>query len=350
MQQFNITKGIKGVVRASEYGIRWSYMTSEKAKYKARVLAFWQKHGLTATQDAFPVKRRTLFLWKQQLTQGQGKISSLNEGSKRPQQVRTRQWQTDILAQIKTIRSLHPNLGKEKIYILLKPWCLKYHLSCPSARTIGRLIHDQPDKLRAKPLKVSHFGRLKNLRNKPKRLHKPKHFVAQYPGHCGSFDTVEKILHGSRRYIITFTDVYSRFSFAWATHSHASQAATDFFHLITQVFPYQLQYILTDNGSEFAKAFDQEVKQQHKTHWHTYPRTPKMNPHVERFNRTLQEEFLNFHETLLIEPDQCNEKMIDYLLWYNGQRPHWSLKLQSPIQFLKLNHPECNMWWPNTRI
>jgi transposase InsO family protein len=323
-------------------------MTSDKAKYKARVLAFWDKHGLQATLDAFSVKRRTLYLWQSQLTQGQGKILSLNEGSKRPHQVRTRQWHPEILVQIKHLRSLHPNLGKEKLHILLKPWCVQQRLACPSARTIGRLIADQPDKLRAKPLKVSHFGKLKTIRNKPKRQHKPKDFVAQYPGHCGSFDTVEKILHGSRRYVITFTDVYSRFSFAWATTSHGSQAATEFFHLIAQVFPYPLRYILTDNGSEFAKAFDTEVKRQHKTHWHTYPRTPKMNPHVERFNRTLQDEFLDFHEYLLLEPDQCNQEMIDFLLWYNGQRPHWSLNLLSPIQFLKLNHPECNMWWPST--
>lgn len=348
MSQFNVTQGIKGIVRASAYGIRWSYMTSDKAKYKARVLAFWDKHGLQATLDAFSVKRRTLYLWQSQLTQGQGKILSLNEGSKRPHQVRTRQWHPEILVQIKHLRSLHPNLGKEKLHILLKPWCVQQRLACPSARTIGRLIADQPDKLRAKPLKVSHFGKLKTIRNKPKRQHKPKDFVAQYPGHCGSFDTVEKILHGSRRYVITFTDVYSRFSFAWATTSHGSQAATEFFHLIAQVFPYPLRYILTDNGSEFAKAFDTEVKRQHKTHWHTYPRTPKMNPHVERFNRTLQDEFLDFHEYLLLEPDQCNQEMIDFLLWYNGQRPHWSLNLLSPIQFLKLNHPECNMWWPST--
>ena len=116
-----------------------------------------------------------------------------------------------------------------------------------------------------------------------------------------------------------------------------------------QVFPYPLQYVLTDNGSEFMKHFDEELRRLCQTHWHTYPRTPKMNAHVERFNRTLQEEFLDYHEDLLLEPDDFNKAMIPWLLWYNGERPHWGLNLQSPIQFLTKQDPKkCNMWWPNT--
>jgi hypothetical protein len=39
---------------------------TDKAKKKFEVLVFWEKHGLSATMDAFGVKRRTLFLWKKQ--------------------------------------------------------------------------------------------------------------------------------------------------------------------------------------------------------------------------------------------------------------------------------------------
>ena len=60
--------------------------------------------------------------------------------------------------------------------------------------------------------------------------------------------------------------------------------------------------MLTDNGPEFMKHFDEEVKRLHKVHWHTYPKTPRMNAHVERFNRTFQEEFLDYHEDLLVDP------------------------------------------------
>ena len=55
------------------------------------------------------------------------------------------------------------------------------------------------------------------------------------------------------------------------------------------------------------KHFDEELRRLCQTHWHTYPKTPKMNAHVERFNRTLQEEFLDYHEDLLLEPDDLNK-------------------------------------------
>lgn len=119
----------------------------------------------------------------------------------------------------------------------------------------------------------------------------------------------------------------------WATKSHGSLAAKEFFHIVCKLFPYPLTYVLTDNGSEFMKLFDQELRRLHKVHWHTYPRTPRMNAHAERFNRTIQEEFLIYHEELLVDPKQFNRPLIPWLLWFNADRPHWSLnlKIASPI-------------------
>ena len=97
------------------------------------------------------------------------------------------------------------------------------------------------------------------------------------------------------------------------------------------------------------KHFDQEIRRLHKNHWHTYPKTPKMNAHVERFNRTIQEEFIDYHEELLITPNQFNRQLIPWLIWYNAERPHWAVKLKSPVQFLLKENPSlCNSGWPNT--
>ena len=165
------------------------------------------------------------------------------------------------------------------------------------------------DKMRSQPIKVRASGQ-RIERKKTRKGRKPKGYKASAPGQCRAFDTVEHFLDGIRRYVITFTDHYSRFAFAWATHSHASLAAREFFAILTDVFPYPLQSVLTDNGSEFMKHFDEEIRRLHKTHWHTYPRTPKMNAHVERFNRTIQEEFIDYHEELLITPDEFNHRLI----------------------------------------
>ena len=103
----------------------------------------------------------------------------------------------------------------------------------------------------------------RNGKKRPKKRHKyrkPKEFVATTPGHCGALDTIEKFIDGTRRYVITFTDLYSRFSFAWATTSHASLAAKEFFQVVRKVFPYPLSFILTDNGSEFMKHFHEALR------------------------------------------------------------------------------------------
>jgi len=151
--------------------------------------------------------------------------------------------------------------------------------------------------------------------------------------------------------VITFIDLFSRFAFAWATNSHTSQAAAKFYLLVKTVFPYQINTVLTDCGSEFMKHFDTLLEAQQTKHWRTYPRTPKMNAHDERFNRTIQDEFINYNLEELLSLQSFNDKLLNYLLWYNGERPHWSLKLKSPIQFLMLkyaNNQKCNMWWPYT--
>ena len=349
MQIHRINYHVRGSGRLADYAIRFLRMITEQAQRKARILTFWHTHGLKATVEAFGVKHRTLYYWQAQLKQGKGQLEALNPKSKVPKVRRRRLWPPEVIQEIRHLRTAHPNLGKDKLHPFLKTYCTIHNLRCPSDRTVGRLIADAPDKMRTFPVKVRHNGTVV-IRKPRKKARKPKHFKATYPGHCGSFDTIEKIIDGTRRYVLTFTDVFSRFSLAMATTSHASLAASQFLQLVTTVFPYKLTYVLTDNGSEFQKHFDIALKTAYRTHWHTYPKTPKMNAHVERFNRTVQEEFLDYHRRdLLLDLPTLNQKLLDYLVWYNAERPHWSLNNQSPLQFLSTNnHPECKTWWPHT--
>lgn len=349
MQVHRISYKIKGFVRLSDYAIRWRHMISDKAKHKAKVISFWHKYGTEATELAFDVKERTLYYWQAKLKKSGGNLEALNNKSTKPKNTRIRSWPQEVINKIKTIREEHPNLGKDKVYIELKDYCKDYNLILPKPATIGNIIKDLGG-LRKRPIKIRHNGKIV-LKKRVKVIRKPKNFKASFPGHCGSFDTIEKIVHGSRRYVITFTDVYSRFSLAWATNSHASTAAKEFFDLTTFLFPYPLQNVLTDNGSEFKKYFDQELRRLHKLHWHTYPKTPKMNAHCERFNRSLQEEYIDYHEYELLDTNVFNKGLMKHLLWHNTKRPHWSLKLKSPVQYIVDNYPQdCNMYLTNTDI
>ncbi len=325
--------GIKGFVRTYNYGLKWLRMITDKAKYKARVLAFYQKHGLNATLDAFTAKRSTIFLWQKKLKEGQGKLETLNNQSRAPQSKRTRNWAAKALDEIKRLRWEHPNLGKDKIYPLLKEFCNQEGLVCPTGSTIGRLIKDLGG-LRIFPQKVSHFGKVKLLK-RAKVLRKPKDFKAEYPGHLVALDTVERFIFGVRRYVITFEDIYTRFGFAWGTNSHASKAAKEFFDYCLLVFPYPIIFVLTDNGSEFKKHFNQELLNLHLIHYHTYPKMPKMNAHCERFNRTIQEEFVDFHQSELLDLVIFNRSLMSWLIWYNTKRPHYAFQNKlSPVQYI----------------
>jgi len=192
--------GIKGFVNLYEYSLKYRYMITEKARNKARTLIFWEKHGLEATLDAFPVKRSTLFLWKKKLKERKGKLESLNDKKRIPKTKRRRIWLFEIRNKIKNIRKEHPNLGSEKIYPLLSSFCKENNLRCPKPRTIARIIADDPEKMRVFPQKISHFSKIKPIKRR-KVLRKPKGLKPEYPSHLIALDTIEKIVNGCRRYI-----------------------------------------------------------------------------------------------------------------------------------------------------
>jgi len=330
--------GVKGFLTIYNDGLRYRYMITERAKYKAKVLVFWEKHGLEATMDAFPVKRSTLFLWKKKLREGGGKIETLNDKKRVPITRRKRIWPFEIRQKIRNLRDIeeHPNLGPEKIYPLLLSFCRERGFKCPRPRTIARIIADAPDKMRVFPKKISHFGKIKPIKRQ-KVLRKPKDLKPKYPGHLIALDTIEKIVNGCRRYVITFEDIYTRFSLSWATKSHASKAAEEFFKLCLKAFPYSFNFlwVLTDNGSEFKKHFAERLRELHLIHYHTYPKCPQMNTHIERFNRTIQEEFIDYFSYLLVNPDEFNRRLVDYLIFYNTERVHCAFKNKlSPVQFM----------------
>lgn len=333
MRQFNIFRGTKGFAVAAERAIRFAYMISETAKERGRILTFWKKHGLAATDEAFTVKRRTLYLWQQKLERAGGRLEALNNGSRVPKKKRQRRYDWRIVEEIRRLRAVYPNLGEKKLYPLLAEFCAPLKLSCPKPATIGRIVKDKGG-MRLAPLKTTGRGKVLQYKRR-KVLRKPHDLKADHPGHLVALDTVERFVHGLRRYVITCEDIDSRFAFAWATSSHASKAAEEFWGRWQRVFPHRTTFALTDNGSEWKKHFADRLLELQVTHYHTYPKTPKMNAHVERFNRTIQEEFVDYHDALLLDLERFNKKLMDWLLFYNTKRVHHAFKNRlSPVQYL----------------
>ena len=107
--------------------------------------------------------------------------------------------------------------------------------------------------------------------------------------------------------------------------------------------PYAIKAIKTDNGLEFAKDADQAMAQKGIVHFHTYPKSPKMNAYIERFNRTLQEEFVDHHEGLLFDSNinVFNSALMDYLLFYNTKRIHLGINSQTPMNYIIIKSNMC---------
>jgi len=337
----------RGFGRLYEYAYKQTHMITKEAKQRQKILGFWQKYGLEATKEAFNgVGQSTLYEWRKVYRDSGYDLNSLSPASQRPDNIRKRKIDPEILAEIRRLRlEVCPNMGKEKVKIFLDRFCAKRKIKTISSSTIGRIIKDK--KIYHHRQKISHFGIIRMMKRK-KKLRKPKEFSVEARGDLIEIDTIVKFVGNIKRHVITAVDVYSRYTFAWGYEKANSINTRDFLHKLKTVLPFKIRAIQTDNGSEFHKYFAEYLEGQKTVHYWNYPGQPYKNGHIEKYNRTIQEEFIDQHEMYLENVSEFNVKLADWLLWYNTERPHWSLRLQSPVDYLIKNHFVSEMSWTNT--
>lgn len=356
MQIQRIGYGIRGFYRIAALGHLWE-MTPKDAQNRLKILTFFSKHGMAATLDAFDVSRRTLYRWKAMKTQGSDNPAALDGKSCVPHRKRQPGTSSLVVRQIRDLRRQYPNLGKAKLHVLLTPWCHEQGLPIPSASTIGRIIARATDKMRHTPHRIGPKGQQKTLRRgaqarKPKGLESP-------PMGLWAVDTIERARDGMRRYLMSFIDPVSRIGLAVALPTKSSANTAKALDALLQGFciddasaptPRSIAF-LSDNGSEFKGCFDALLHRHQITHYWTYPRCPKMNAHNERFNRTLQEQFVDYHDDLLFtDINAFNSKLAQWIVQYNTIIPHHSLNMTPPLLYLLNKHPQCQRYWTHTKI
>ena len=160
-----------------------------------------------------------------------------------------------------------------------------------------------------------------------KRLHlsteRPK---ALKPGDLLMVDTIHLMVSKTKRiYVYTLIDVYSRWCFAWATERINTRKSIQFLRKAQALAPFAFQCVQSDHGSEFSQHFTERIKILHR---HSRVRKPNDNAHVERFNRTLQEECLR---KLEVDVRVFNRILPKYLRYYNTERLHLGIDLKTPI-------------------
>jgi transposase InsO family protein len=90
--------------------------------------------------------------------------------------------------------------------------------------------------------------------------------------------------------------------------------------------------IVSDNGTEFTCNTMLAWCKDNAIDWHFIaPGKPIQNAFVESFNGRMRDEFLN--ETLFFGLDDARRKLAAWVTDYNGERPHSSLKYQTPAAY-----------------
>lgn len=147
-------------------------------------------------------------------------------------------------------------------------------------------------------------------------------------GDLVEFDTIHFVdKHGERSYVYTAIDVYSRYAYAMVSKKSNTHRTLQFLKKVNEYFPFKILCIQTDNGPEFGKFFTDHCGVRHR---HNHPRSPNENGHLERFNRTIQEEIPKHGMCIFIPKDVSS-----FLVHYNTKRMHMGIKFKTPIQMLQ---------------
>ena len=164
-----------------------------------------------------------------------------------------------------------------------------------------------------------------------KRYH--PHVDRPYPLKAGDLvqiDTIHLMVDKKKRmYVFTLIDVYSRWVYAKCYEKMNSKICLDFVREAQRHASFKFEMLQSDHGPEFGKWFVEQIR---KNHRYTRVGKPNDNSHIERFNRTLQEECL---DELSVNVFKINCELKRYLRYYNYERLHMGINLKTPMQLIQ---------------
>lgn len=186
-------------------------------------------------------------------------------------------------------------------------------------------------------------------RKKTERVHDRRYPELLVPGEKVQIDVKEvpySCLRGGIKrdgkhlYQWTAIDECTRLRFIYGFEEHTPENSVKFLKMLSKAFPFKIQTIQTDNGTEFTYKyisedaicpFDEEMKRRGILHVLIPPRTPWHNGKVERSHRNDQRYFYDWEKFGSV--DELNEKLRTHLIWSNHKTMR-TLGRKSPIQLL----------------
>ena len=186
-------------------------------------------------------------------------------------------------------------------------------------------------------------------RLKPKMQAEKRKIIKEKAGELAHIDTHylnKGIVTGDnkRYYLVCVIDSCTRI--AWAEIIEDIKSLTVMFavlkslNILAQQYQIRFKEVLTDNGPEFGPKgsakkmqhpFERMLIEMEIKHRYIKPYRPQTNGKAERFWRTIEEDL--FEETNFDSLDEMKEELLQYLYYYNHERPHQGINGLSPAKF-----------------
>ena len=162
-------------------------------------------------------------------------------------------------------------------------------------------------------------------------------------GHIDCHHLSKSVIRGQSRklYLVCVVDDYTRLAWAEVVEDITSLtvmfAALKCMNILHDQYQIKFEEVITDNGPEFGPKeskqkyghpFERMLLELGIKHRYCKPYRPQTNGKVERFWRTLQEDLIK--ETDLDSLEELKDELIQYLYYYNHQRPHQAIDGKTP--------------------
>lgn len=310
-------------------GLGKSLSRAAQTRLQWMLFYFFNGRNVRRTCRHFGISRQTFYRWKRRFSRHD--LSTLEERSHRPHKVRKPTWAAELAERVLSLRKQYPRWGKDKLVVLLRR-----ERRSVSTSMVGRILADLKRRgtLHEPPRAAVLRQVRRKLRNRPWAIRKPKHWRIEQPGDLVEIDTKEIRMRGG---VIlkhfSARDVVSRWDVVEVHRRATSLAAARFLDTLLDRLPFPMRALQVDGGSEFAAEFEEACQQKELPLFVLPPKSPKLNAHVERSNRTHNEEFYEVHA----ESDQVpvlNRQLRRWERTYNCVRPHQSLAYLTPLEFI----------------
>jgi len=324
-----------------------SFATQERLRVEWMVFYYTVgKENAALTAKHFAISRKTFHKWFKRFRDSKYNVKYLADQSRAPRHKRN--WEVNLIQEerIRSLRNRYPYYGKKKLKALYE----KEYSEQISTWKIERVIRRYklyPDQKKAE----------NTARKRARARQKPKKRITQLvkegrPYFLFHIDTIVIYWNGLKRYILTAVDHVTKLGYARMYKNKSSRCAADFLYRLRYLVGQPIENLQTDNGSEFAWEFERASAGLGIQRYFSRVKTPKDNPEIERFNQTLEYEWL-YNFNLALDPEELNPRLTEWLIEYNFNRPHQSLAYLTPVEYIekelaKIRSPVLPMWSAST--